>query len=91
MGRQMDHSRNLGTSYIFYDRGQELRCGKDQESREATAPYAHSEIGCKHLETRRFVFGLLAALILFGVQQSCKKPETITHNYYGCTVNSTVS
>ena len=92
MGQVSGHPRNLA-SYVYYDRGQELRCSEDPEVRPA-APYSHSESGSKLLQVRYAILAILSALIIMCVQQSCaspKKPENvIIHNYYGCSASEVI-
>jgi hypothetical protein len=93
MGQISDHPRNLA-SYVYYDKGQELRCGQDQESRQAATPYANTELGAKKLQNRSAIFGLIIALIVLWFQ-SCavpKKPGNVTiHNCVRCTISEVLN
>jgi hypothetical protein len=84
------HNRYLG-GYVYHDKGQELRCGQDQESRQTVGPYAHTEFGAKKLQNRSAIFYLFSALIVLWFQQSCaipKKPGNVTiQNCYQCPVS----
>jgi len=91
MGQIPDHPRNLA-SYVHHDKGLEVRCGQNQESQRTAAPYAHSEVGSKHLIKLRSVLGLISALIVLWIQQSCTRPGNVTiQNCYRCTVGEVLN
>ena len=82
MGQILDHPRNLA-SYVYYDKGQELRCGQNREPERAKTAWAHSPFGSVIL----VILTALFSLMVWQIQhRNAIEAKSVTNNCYHCTI-----